>query len=64
MKDVFNGWLNIYDLEKGCFHVVPLQDLSPHYRYDCPCTPSHEVGEDGTPWVLHNAFDGRDAIKH
>lgn len=64
MRGAINGWivLDIEDLPHP--QVVPVQDLGTHYMYDCPCQPIHDMDDAGNIMVVHNAYDGRDEVKH
>jgi len=45
---------------KGDIHVMPINDLLPHYeREDCHCDPEIKV-EGGKLVIVHNSFDGRE----
>ena len=55
----FDGWLSLVT-RQDIMHVVPLQDLQQHYEVNCPCSPIH----DGDDVLVHNAYDGRDEVKH
>lgn len=65
MKGAFDGWVVLDIGDRSLPHAVPLQDLSPHYRFDCPCEPTIEEIYDGlVEVIMHSAFDGRGEVKH
>lgn len=46
--------------------VYPLNDTHDHIleMCPCPCKPRVEVANDGiTPVIIHNSFDGREAVE-
>ena len=64
MSEPIDGWTCV-DMEgQKYLHVIPIQDTSVHYWRDCPCNPFREVDDDGEVAIVHQAFDGRDAIRH
>lgn len=65
------GWEARYYADTCTLHHSPVNDLSPHTRYRCPCKPTRTRGGecllDGEvipcSWMVwHNAFDGRDLV--
>lgn len=46
------------------WHVLPCNDLKEHDESStCSCDPTVEVLENSDLMVIHNAFDGREAIE-
>ena len=64
MRGAITGWIVIDVDEQSHPQVVPVQDLSVHYMYDCPCQPHFDADDDGNVVLVHTAYDGRDEVKH
>jgi len=46
------------------WHVIPINDVNPHTELStCECTPRVEEVPNGDLMVIHNAWDGREAIE-
>ena len=60
---LFTEWCDLINDAGDVIHVVPIQDIALHFKEDCPCQPEHETEGDINIY-LHNAWDGRDEIKH
>ena len=50
---------------KMIYHVYPNNDLKPHNTEDttCECDPTIKT-EDGNMIVVHNSYDGREAVEN
>lgn len=45
------------------FHIIPVLDIEEHeISAECECNPQLEIGTKGMI-LIHNAFDGREAIQ-
>lgn len=45
-------------------HVLPVDDLREHEETTtCPCNPTVECEPNATMLVIHNSFDGREALE-
>lgn len=46
------------------WHLLPTNDLKPHEETStCGCEPNVEILENGDMMIIHNSFDGREAIE-
>jgi len=46
------------------WHILPINDLKEHEDLStCECEPKVEIQENGDLLIVHNAFDGREAIE-
>lgn len=61
------GWLLIEHCVghiKELVEVSPENDIREHVPTgDCECIPTTGFNESGIPLIIHNAFDGRDAVE-
>lgn len=64
MEGPFTGWITIAADSDDLTHIVPMQDTEQHYRVDCPCKPKELIDDYGDAVYVHNAFDGRDEVRH
>lgn len=46
------------------WHLLPMNDLKEHQEQStCECEPEVEMQENGDMLVIHNSFDGREALE-
>lgn len=46
------------------WHILPTNDLKDHEESTtCECEPKVEFQENGEMLVIHNSFDGREAVE-
>ena len=46
------------------WHILPVDDIKPHEELStCACEPKVEKAPNGDLLVLHNSYDGREAIE-
>ena len=46
------------------WHLLPINDLKEHEdSTTCDCNPNVEFHEDGDMIVIHNSYDGREALE-
>jgi len=46
------------------WHLLPVNDLKEHEESTtCECEPKIEFQENGDMLIIHNSFDGREAIE-
>lgn len=46
------------------YHVYPLNDLKEHeIESTCPCGPRSETQPGGDILIIHNSYDGREAVE-
>ena len=46
------------------WHILPINDLKEHTESSyCECDPTVDVQDSGNVLVIHNAFDGREAVE-
>ena len=46
------------------WHLLPVKDLKEHEESTtCECEPKVEFQENGDMLIIHNSFDGREAIE-
>jgi len=46
------------------WHLLPTNDLKEHKEEStCSCEPKTEIIENGDILIIHNSFDGREAIE-
>ena len=46
------------------WHLLPVNDLKEHEeKSTCECSPSVEIQENLDMLIIHNSFDGREAIE-
>ena len=50
--------------EIDVYHVIPINDIEEHSEKDgCKCKPTIEVMKNGNVVIVHNSFDGREAVE-
>jgi len=46
------------------WHILPIKDIKEHEELStCECEPKVEMQDSGALLIIHNAFDGREAIE-
>ena len=61
-QERFGGWIHLIPKDEYVdAHVIPVQDIGYHYAHNCPCKPLYD--DDMGTWE-HNAYDGRDEVRH
>lgn len=51
-------------MDEEIWHLTPTNDIEEHVESSyCKCEPEVEVLENGDVLVIHNAFDGREAVE-
>lgn len=47
------------------WHILPTNDLKEHQEEGslCECEPKVEIQENGDIMIIHNSFDGREAVE-
>ena len=46
------------------WHILPINDTEEHEKLStCKCQPEVQILEEGDLLVIHNSFDGREAIE-
>jgi len=50
--------------EENIWHVTPINDLEEHLESSmCKCDPEIKVIENGNVVIVHNSFDGKEAVE-
>jgi len=46
------------------WHILPIDDIKEHYEFStCHCEPKSEIQDNGDILIIHNSFDGREAVE-
>lgn len=46
------------------WHILPVNDIEEHLEEStCNCLPKIEIQENGDLMIIHNSYDGREAVE-